>query len=601
MTRSQTLAVIIGILVFLGLQASRIQNPWILEFDSAFQEMIAMHHLESGIRSNHFLPVLAELDGRKFYHTAHPPLLHIIYALLYKIFGVKEWVTRGFSLLLLLASISLMTKMLAPQTRPFFWLFALFNPLSFRLGMTTNYELLSIFSICLFVASLEDWLEKKKKTALLAAVLALPLILLSDWPAYLALPALLLTNRRERKIRKLMLGLFLVQAVFFALYVLYARSVAGEFALFAHGRTRSNPLYIFQLATYVELESNLSSMLGWPGLILVLASLVRFADNARKTRPAMICRFWLWFLLLLWLTAANLTSRHHVYLLYFFPLAALMLAQAAGALKSKIPAAAAVLLSFAVPDYLGLMIRDARGYYFAQQLKKLPAVRTAFSSAALGTLYFYDKIETMVPVSEKTAQALGELNFELMLLDRANPEVAGLIPLLRESDYGTLWAFPDMVVSLQKGLDSGKQFLAARFENLESGNDWWTPKAEVVWLENRAWYGLRQPPGPQKISSLDFETTDTCLKFRPAIVHPPLAAEGDGAGFRALGSEGEKKHLLYSRFLKKGAAAETSLKLHTLKNVSLITDAGPGGDFSFDDACWLEAAFISDCGSGGGP
>ena len=601
MTRTQKLAVIVGILVFIGLQASRIQNPWVNEFDGAFQEMIAMHHLKSGFRANHFLPVLAEISGQKFYHTAHPPLLHIIYALLYKIFGVKEWVTRSFSLVLLLASISLMARMLSPKTRPFFWLFALFNPLSFRLGMTTNYELLSLFSICLFVFSFTNWQKFNKNSALLAAILSLPLILLSDWPAYLAIPALWLQNLREKRARNMLLILFLAEAAFFALFIFYARSIAGEFALFKHGQTRSNPLYIFQLATYRELVAHLSWVLGSSGLILVLASLLRFARDAGKTASAQIYRFWLWFLLLLWLSAANLTSRHYVYLLYFFPLSALWLAYAAGALNRKILAGVVILASFAAPDYVGFKTRDARGFYFAQQLKKIPALHTAFSSAALGTLYFYDKIETVVPVSEKTAQALGEVNFELVVLDREHSEVSSLIPLLRESRYGTLWSFPDMVVGRQKALEAGGEFLAAGIENQESRREWWTPKAEVVWLERQAWYGLKQPPGPQKISRLGFGANHSCLKFRPAIAHPPLSGQGDGVGFLALGSDGRGKQLLYSRFLKKGSALETEIPVRTLKNVSLITDAGPRGDFSFDDAYWLEAAFIYGCGPGEGP
>jgi hypothetical protein len=229
-------------------------------------------------------------------------------------------------------------------------------------------------------------------------------------------------------------------------------------------------------------------------------------------------------------------------------------------------------------------------------MKDIPEARSAFSSAALGTLYFYDKIETVAPVSRKTSEALGKTDFDLMILDRQSPEVRNLLGLLERSNAQLKWSFPDMMVLLKKtATGPSSEYLAAKIpEPTES--DWQTPKAEVVWLHHKPWYGLKQPPGEQKISRLDFEAQGSCLSFMPAIRHPPVSGKGDGAGFSVIGRDGEGSRLLYSRFLKKGSGAETEIPVRGLTSMSLITNAGPRGDFSFDDAFWLEAKFSSECG-----
>ena len=555
-----------------------------------------MHHLSSGVRANHFLPVIAEINGQKFYHTAHPPLLHIIYAGLYKIFGVHEWVTRAFSLALLIASIFLLGSMTGARNRLLFWLIALFNPLSFRLGMTTNYELLTISSICLLIFSFEQWRKQGKAWTVPALGLAMALVLLSDWPAYLAAPALLLVNFRDKKSRLPLAAIFLLEAAFLALLLAYEKSVAGEIALFAHGQTRSNPYFIFQPSSYRELANHFSWVVGWPALILIAAALFKFLVKSVLEKPEPVHSFWLCFLVLLWLSAANLTSRHFVYLLYFFPASALLLSRALSSLKPKYLAAAVVLICFILPDYTGFKTRDARAYYLAQKLKDFPQARLAFSSAALGTLYFYDKIETVVPVSRESSETLGRIDFDLMLLDRESPEVSSFLSPPERAGYRLEWSFPDMVVLL-KNAESGpaEKYLAAKISQA-AGNDWQSPTPEVVWMQHKPWYGLKQPPGRNEISRLNFDADGSCLSFKPAIHHAPVAGKGDGAGFEVMGRNEAGNALLYSRFLKKGAAMETEIKTGNLKSVSLITNAGPRGDFSFDDAYWLEAESGSNCG-----
>ena len=599
MSRSAKILVIMAILIFIGFQARRLNLHWVGEFEAGFQEMIAIHHLESGISANHFLPVIAEIDGEKFYHTAHPPLLHIIYALLYKLFGVKEWVSRAMSLMLLLASIFLLSQLLEKKSRLFFWLFALFLPISFRLSITTNYEMLSIFSISLFLFCFERWRSQFKFSSLLMMVPALALIMLSDWPAYLAVPALIMVNLRNSKERKLLILLLAAEFVFLALFIFYAKSVAGEVALFAHGQTRSNPLYIFQLSSYRELFQHLAWILGAPALILISLSLIDLFFDRNKPDLSPLYRFWAWFLILLWLTAANLTARHFVYLLYFFPLCALALTNATASLNHKKLATALILSSFLTPNYIGLKTRDGRGYYLMKHFSTFPGINYCFSSAALGTLFFYDKIETVVPISKKSTEALGKIDFDAIILDRSSFEVKDLIPLLKESNYRLVWTFPDMLVYLKKGLALDAQYLATLIPEQKSGDKWWDPKTEVIELGGKYFYGLKQPPGPKEISSINFQAEQACLSFKPAIHHAPRSGKGDGVNFMVSGRSPENIRLLYARFIKQGSGPETEIKISGLNDIEIRTDAGPRGDFSFDDAYWLEARFRDDCGQGG--
>jgi hypothetical protein len=595
MNRVAKIIILLAVLIFVGIQAQRLNLPWVNEFEAGFQEMIAIHHLESGIAANRFLPVIAEINGEKFYHTAHPPMLHIIYALLYKLFGAKEWVSRSMSLMLLLASIFLLSQLLEKKTRLFFWLFALFLPICFRLGITTNYEMLSIFSISLLLFCFEKWKENKKTSGLLMLPAALALVVLSDWPAYLAVPALVMVNLRRAKERNLLILLLAAELVFLALFIFYAKSVAGEVALFAHGQTRSNPLYIFQLSSYRELFQHLSWILGTPALILITLSLIDLFFDWKKPELSTLYRFWAWFLVLLWLTAANLTTRHFVYLLYFFPLAALALTNATSSLNHKKLATALILVSFLTPDYAGYQTRDGRGYYLARKFAERSGLKTCFSSAALGTLLFYDKIETVVPVSKRSTEALGKIDFDAIILDRGSFEVRDLIPLLKESRYDLAWTFPDMLVYLKKDAAFSIKYLATMIPEQESGDRWWDPKTEVIGSNRLYFYGLKQPPGPEKISSLTFKAEQPCLMFWTAVYHAPRSGKSDGVNFMVTGRSQENTRLLYARFLKQGAGAETQIDVRSQNNIEFRTDAGPKGDFSYDDAYWMEAKLVPFC------
>lgn len=595
MKRSEKILAVLSLMVFIGLQSGKLTQPWVGEFEAGFQEMIALHHLQSGIVNNHFLPVIAEIRGDKFYQTAHPPLLHIIYALLYKIFGVGEWVTRCFSLILLIATIGLWSALLRKEQRVLFWIIALFFPVSFRLGLTTNYEPLTIFLVALFVFSFERLNSNLNAKSLAWLIPILILLLLSDWPGYLAAPALLLSRIREAKSRKWLAGLFLFELGFFLVLILYMYRVAGELALFAHSGTRSNPLYLFQTSTWMELFEHLKWIVGLPALILVLLGTVKIALERRDGPDKFALRFWGWFLVLLLGSAGQLVSRHYVYLLYFFLPASLILSESISRIRHRKLAALAVLLAFILPDQAGLKTKDARSYYLAQAFQASGKIRTCFSSAALGALYFYDKIETVAPVSKKATEAPAGINFDAIILDRGSQEVKGLARALDLGKYRQAWAFPEMSVYLKES--PGVEFLANELDQ-EPGSEWWKPSAEAVYLDHRAWYGLRQVPGPGKMSRLEFQAGDGFFCFRPAIILPPGSGKSDGVNFMVMGEGAVKPELSYARFVKNSEAGSEKIRVKDFSRIRLVVDAGPKGNFSYDDSYWLEANFGAECGGG---
>ena len=584
----------LGIVLFLSLKIPLLFPPFIGEFEPAFQEMIALHHLENGMVANRFLSVIAEIDGEKFYHTAHPPLLHIIYASLYKIFGVKEAVSRICSLVLFLFSIFLFSRLIAREKRAVFIVLSLFFPAGFRLALTTNYELLSLFSISLFLFLYFRSEEKESGRINPVLYFSFLLGLLSDWTFYLLIPSLIILRWKKKKSRGRLFWFLFFELSFFVILVLYQFLITGESSVLFHSRTRSNPLYLFTFSTYQEFYHHLTGIIGLPCLILLIISWGKILGERvrKKLKPEPLLWLWLIYLVLLWLTAGQLVSRHYVYLLYLFPFFALSLSEMIFLLRFQRLGLVLILMSFFLPDYLGIIHKDARSYYLAEKIKNLTGVKTCFSSSALGSLYFYDKIETVVPVSKKTAQALSKIDFDLLVFDRKSPEVKELEKALaqKEERYTLLYKFPDLAIYLKKSLKPDFEYLA--LELGEISGKWWEPVPEVIWTDNQAYYGIKQPSGAGGISRLKFKCRGEGLSFLPALGNFYLNQKSDGVEFIILGYSEQGKALAYYRFLKTGLGAGQMISIQEYNFLDLIISSGPRGDYAWDDAFWLETKFL---------
>ncbi len=625
--------IVLGAVVaaFVIIRGTALLGPFVLPFETAFQEAIALSHLENGILENRLLPVIADLAGERFYHTAHPPLLHIIYALLYQVFGVHEAVTRIFSLVLFTGSVVLW-RSLAGSTAPrgaVIIALAFLFPAAFVLCTTTNYELLSVFMIS-FIA----WLVLRRRAGLAFLLPAVTLGMLVDWPVYLAVPALLILKRKEPFLRRRLLFLFGYEAGFFLLLQLYQYAVAGEAAVFSHARERANPAGLFSGELWSELGSHLSGVLGTPATVIASVGLAwciglllqqhfwkerteKHADEKEALPPAwQAFLFFLVFSILLLLSAFQLVCRHYVYLLYFVPPAVFGIYLALSSRGLQVIAIAAVLLVFAGRDIVLSNDRNPK-YYGMATSELLPEIETAFSTSAVGAWKFYKDAETGHPVSAYMDQYLLDHRPQLLHLDLSHYEVKRYeeVPAKRGGEYIKVFSVPGERVYLREDVYQDGTVLDSRayivVENERGGTSYLEPVSVFIMAgeddspvntaagEVRAAYAVRQHPGPTgSLLSLSLPEGKETVAFQPALVHSFPFALSDGADFMAMVTYNSKKEggndhrLIYFRHLGdrgRPVAAPSAARLSgSGGTLELVTTPGPRLDYAFDDAYWLE-------------
>ncbi|HUT53057.1 MAG TPA: hypothetical protein VM658_06675 [bacterium] len=617
MRKREWLIAVLVLAAYLALRGPDLLGPFILPFETAFQEAIALHHVRQGIVSDHFLPVLTRLGDQNFYHTAHPPLLHIIYALLYRAVGVHEWVTRGLSLLLYFVSALWWRSMLGQEARSGWAVFplAFFLPAPFILATTTNYEPLSIFMV-----SLIAWLMLRRDAGALWLAPVLTIGLLVDWPVYLAVPALIVMQWREPKKRSVLLGLFAYEIIFFAGLQAYQYSVTGEAAFFSHAETRANPLALVQAGTWTELGGHFADLMGAPAtmvaaaallvLIASLAGAIRSgAGRGRLSRDPAV--FFILFLCLLLLTATQLVSRHYVYLSYFAPLIVFALHRSlsrAGALKIAL---LAVMALFLARDYILAQQRGPTFFGMADRLKSA-YIKTAFASAAAGPWYFYDNIETMHPMSAAASEWIAANRPDLLHLDFRHGEVEQFTGLVNGADdYRLIFAVPGQKVLVKRELaERLPEYLIVDYQSGAGSMFIMTGRGRAcsggTWIQTRPYYGanitdcriasyaIREPPGPwgSKLTK-PLAGTAQALSVRPEIVHSLPFARSDGVAFMAMARYskvgGREPRLLFARFMSDREPARTqSLDVAHADAIVLLTTPGPKMNASFDDAYWVE-------------
>jgi|GEM_PF-1706701 len=624
---------------FVLIRGEALLSAFVLPFETAFQEAIALHHLENGIIANRLLPVVAELSGEKFYHTAHPPLLHVLYALLYKVFGVHETVTRIFSLLLFFGSLLFWRSLAGEGARrgEAIIMLAFALPVSFLLCTTTNYEPLSIFTI-----SLLAWLVLQRQVGVRLLLPVLAVGLLVDWPVYLAVPALLIVKWKETPMRRRLLFLFACEVVFFFLLQAYQYAIAGEAAVFSHAETRANPLGLFSAQLWSELGGHVTGVLGGPATLIVAVSFLwaialvvrqKYSKNGpdksdKKGWPSKPVQeafaFFLVFSVLLLFCAFQLVCRHYVYLLYFVPLCVFSIYIALASRGLQVTALVAVLLVFAGRDAIIAEERDPK-YYGMATAELLPPVETAFSTSAVGAWKFYAGIETAHPLSEAMDSYILDHRPQLVHLDLESAEVSRYREIVegQSGEYIELFTVPGERVYLRKDIyEKGPLLADCDYLKAEKGvgTNYREPVSVFVMPDKeglcndtarrgRPAYSLRQHPGPQG-SLVSFALSDRYeyLSLQPAIIHSFPFAKSDGADFMALVSynkekvdDAERMRLAYFRHLhcgeKRGGPVTASLPKAPVR-LYLMTAPGPRLSGAFDDAYWLGPVISvsGDCG-----
>ncbi len=573
--------------------------------ETGFQEAIAIHHMEGRVLSNHFLPVIAEMDGVKYYHTAHPPILHLIYAGLYSIAGVHEWVSRVFSMILFLASVGLWFRYLLPDRRsPFFFFpLALFFPVAFALSRTTNYEPLSLFLVTLTACAFFQYQRKRNLGRLALLVFSLTLAMLSDWPAYLAIPALIILNIRKHSERRILFTLLLYEAVFLAALLLYQKTLAGEAAFFGHAIVRSDPRALFQLGTYRSIVAHLSGLAGFWVLILfslfILSWLKEWLKGRTSASPGL--KFFLVFAVLLILSAPQLLAKHYVHLFYLAPV---MIFFSYSAIRNSAQPAVLLitsLLVFLPTCYKHIHSQNYRYYHASQALAGDLPIRSAFFSPAIGTFHYYNGVETLHPVGRMAERAFFEKSFDLVVLERKNPEVARLIEGFsdRADQYRVAMIYPDEAYYLKSSIPFSRPYLATSMEWPQVFSDWWQARPAAVTRGGEPCYAIYQAPGPCNISRIkaDVPGGRRGLAFSLSVQHAlPLPFSGDGASFLVIAEEKDQATLNFFRYLPDSSSAgefRVNLNFRGPFTLYLITESGPRANYNFDDAYWLEPRWES--------
>ncbi len=604
-------------------------GPFVLPFETAFQEAIAIHHLdEPGIAGNGFLSVLARLDGRAYHHTAHPPLLQIFYALAYKTAGGaegKEWISRAVSIILIFAS-ALLWRALMGKDRREGWAvvpLALFAPVVFILGATTNYEPLSIFFI-----SLLAWLALERRAGLPALLSVLPIGLFVDWPVYLAVPALLALRWRESGTRKHLLILLGVAAVVFTFIQAWQITVAGEAAFFGHAPERANPLGLLSPATWTELFGHYFEIMGTPAGVLGLVGIaacvgpavraLKAGEHSGKDGADGVAAFFLVFAVLLTVSAPGLLSRHYVHLLYLAPAMVLGLHRLAVGKSAPRLALLAALVLFAGRDIVLAEQRNPAYHAMAERVEGA-GIEEAFASSAVGVWRFYAGIETGHPVSAAMSEWIEDARPGLLHLDLKHREVASFIypadPEARGRSYRRVWRIPGEAVFVKRGFSEKLPRYLDPPEGLDGGPGATNfvmssalppcrPGAASSRECSDIYYAVSQHPGADgSMISAAGDGESGAVRLLPGVIHPLPWTSSDGVTFTALtgyhDEEGRRRTRLgYCRFVADSGrpvsspAAAGVVEAGPGETLVLVTLPGPWNNPAFDDAYWLEPEIV---------
>jgi hypothetical protein len=243
-----------------------ISQPYCKIYESGFQEIIAKNHYYYSFTQTNFLSVVSVVNGENIYHLNHPPLLQILIALSYSLFGVHEWSARLVPILFSLSSIVLLYIIVQilfnKETALLASICASFMPMSAYFGRIVNFEAVVLFFVLLVVLGYVQWIETNKEKYYYLAVIGILLGGLVDWPFFLILPFLLGSSLLTGKKVRPTICLFLLGCSVAGGYLLlkshilgYGQGVENWFSHLSH---RSDFLsFIFIEEFYTRLTSRL--------------------------------------------------------------------------------------------------------------------------------------------------------------------------------------------------------------------------------------------------------------------------------------------------------------------------------------------------------
>jgi len=252
----------LSFIIFLSILTIGISEPYSKEWEIGFQEKIALNHLNYGLKQTNFLSVTSVLEGDNLYHLNHPPLVPLLIAGSFYLFGVSEVSARLvpilFSLLNFILIYFISKKLFNKKVALFSCIVFTFMPMSSYFGRIVNFEVVTLFFILFVAYNYICWIQDSKINNYVLAIIGIVFGSMSDWPFYLLLPLLLLYSIiTKRKIISTM-GLLLTGIGMSMFYFYIINKMTGNIGWwFTHANHRQGFDYFLNEELYARIIARL--------------------------------------------------------------------------------------------------------------------------------------------------------------------------------------------------------------------------------------------------------------------------------------------------------------------------------------------------------
>lgn len=198
---------------------------------------IARNFLRYGFLETKFGQVenSGRVGGGEFeYYTHYPPLLTILIALSYKIFGISEWSTRLAPLSATSASLVVIfligSKLWNLKVGILAAVLALVTPMVLYFGKNPVYDPLALFFILFSFHGYQLYLENKKLFSKILFIIGLILAEVTAWAGFFLIPAITITSllRRDFISVKKMIPLWFLSVFIFLIYLGHVYLLTGS-------------------------------------------------------------------------------------------------------------------------------------------------------------------------------------------------------------------------------------------------------------------------------------------------------------------------------------------------------------------------------------
>lgn len=227
-----------------------ISAPWFSQYnagDGALFSAIAHNYLDYGVwnlRFGQVVNVAPSAPSEFIYYQNHPPLLPLMVASSFALFGESEAAARLVPIACAIGSIALLVliarRIYGGRFAVLAALFFATTPTALYFSRKVGYEAITQFFILLAVWAYLQFLKGGGFKRLMLLFLAIAACLFADWPGFLLIPPLVLhhwlTRRRDRYALLLCTGLPVLAIGVFALLVYMSYMVDPESVRFLVGK-----------------------------------------------------------------------------------------------------------------------------------------------------------------------------------------------------------------------------------------------------------------------------------------------------------------------------------------------------------------------------